>query len=739
MKKKSIRSKIFWMNVILVLVAVGLFDSYITYRIHEYTTLMEETNQEQNEIIMLTASESILNMTEDSFRAYVTAEAKLIDGEFWTMKHDLEMLAVEVQHLLSDDGAYSPEAILPPSAANAGKLTMQLLYSEDANPNSPVLQERIGRVSELGGMMMEIVEGGESMTDCFISLVGGATIIADSVPEAKLDASGRVLPSNAETRPWYIGAVAHGTRVWFSPPSRDNYYDAYEVMAGIPVYVNNKLAAICGGSLRMDALSQIVAEARLGGESSDVCLINENGVLIYSSRETGELGMSYDTYKRLRSAGNTDLVALVNLALEGQSGFTLLDLDGELTYIAYAPLETVGWTQMLLISQDEMYRAALNVTEQADDVLDSSIRYMRSTSGSLGYSIAIIALMLIALAVILSLFFAKRITNPIKHMTRRVSEMEGSDMTFRLDASMQTGDEIEVLARAFAGMSEKMRGYVAEIVQFTADKQRLDTELSVAADIQSNMLPSHFPAFPDRTDFDLYAVMDPAKEVGGDFFDFFLIDENRLALVMADVSGKGVPASLFMMISKVLIKNAALSGENRGPGEILRVVNNQLCEGNQDNMFVTVWLGILDLTDGSLVSASAGHEYPVFYREKTGFTLEKQEKHGLVMGAVEGVRFRETRWQMDPGDLLFLYTDGVPEATNAQKKLFGNERMLQALSDSLPLSRGTGKTGVPDLKILLWDVRREVDRFVGEAPQFDDLTMMCVAYYGKDGTPAAQA
>ena len=328
---------------------------------------------------------------------------------------------------------------------------------------------------------------------------------------------------------------------------------------------------------------------------------------------------------------------------------------------------------------------------------------------------------------------AKRLVDPIKRMTIRVSEMEGDDMSFQVEDVLLTGDEIEVLARAFANMSEKLRGYVSEIVSITSEKQRLDTELSVAADIQLNMLPTHFPAFPDRQEFDLYAVMDPAKEVGGDFYDFFLLDEDHLALVMADVSGKGVPASLFMVISKTIIKNVTLSGRYDNPAEILQDVNDRLCEGNEDDMFVTVWLGILTISTGRLVSACAGHEYPVFYRKNSGFVLE-HDPHGLAMGVLEGSRYRNVTWQMSPGDLLFLYTDGVPEANNSKQELFGEERMMKALGKSMVAARQGSASGEPDLQLLLRSLRAQIDDFAGETPQFDDLTMMCLEYKG-EGQP----
>ena len=251
------------------------------------------------------------------------------------------------------------------------------------------------------------------------------------------------------------------------------------------------------------------------------------------------------------------------------------------------------------------------------------------------------------------------------------------------------------------------------------EQNRIRTELSVARDIQASVLPRVFPAFPDRTEIDLYASMDPALEVAGDFYDFFFIDRDHLALVIADVSGKGVGAALFMMVAKNAIKNAALSGNYSSPGEILGNVNNKLCEDNEANLFVTVWLGILTLSTGKLVSANAGHEYPVLFSVETGFSLVK-DKHGPALGVVEGVRYKEFESTLRRGDGIFVYTDGVPEATNAYEEMFGNERMVEALN------RNTDKNP----EGLLRGIRKAVDLFVGDAPQFDDLTMLAVKYFG---------
>ena len=726
--KESLRTKIFRMNIILIAVAVLLFAVLGILQVQRYADLMEQTSRSQNTVIVDSLSDSMRSMATESFQKFVVSEAKIIDGEFWTMRHDLEILAKQVQMVLEEPSAYSPVEVPLPSQADAGKLSMQLLYSDRADQEDPALKEQILRIGGLRNMMLEMVEGGESLLDCMVSLQGGASIIVDRTPETKLGPDGEPQFYNAYRRPWYAGAVVHG-ETYFTPVNVDNYFDTYEVMVGVPVYVNGELAAVCGGSVMLDSFADIIANAKLG-EYTDTCLINENGNMIYSSRTDGELGMVGVELKSLLSGSNVELVSLVNEALKGDVGFSLLEVDGEKTYIAYAPIETLGWTQLLCISQENLNQTAYLLAERTDAVMEKSISELRSNEFVTIVTTLIIAVLMLALSGILSMVFSKRLVNPIKKMTLRVSEMKGDDMSFQVEDVLMTGDEIEVLARAFANMSEKMRGYVREIVNITSEKQRLDTELSVAADIQLNMLPTDFPAFPDRKEFDLYAVMDPAKEVGGDFYDFFLIDEDHLALVISDVSGKGIPASLFMVISKTVIKNVTMSGRFDNPAEILRDVNNRLCEGNKDDMFVTVWLGILTISTGKLVSACAGHEYPVFYRKGKGFILEK-DPHGLALGVMDGSRYRNINWQLNPGDLLFLYTDGVPEANNSREELFGNDRMLAALETSMRSAAEDSTGDETDLQRLLRGVRAQIDAFAGETPQFDDLTMMCLAYKGK--------
>ena len=290
------------------------------------------------------------------------------------------------------------------------------------------------------------------------------------------------------------------------------------------------------------------------------------------------------------------------------------------------------------------------------------------------------------------------------------SKMEGL-ADFRVE--VDTGDELEDLADSFQYMVAELNEYIRDLSRVTAEKERIGAELDVARHIQASMLPCIFPAFPERHEFDIFASMTPAKEVGGDFYDFFLVDDDHLALVMADVSGKGVPAALFMMISKTLLKSAAQSGLS--PKAVLEKVNDQLCENNDAEMFVTVWLGILEISTGKMKCANAGHEYPAVMRKGGDFELFK-DKHGFVLAGMEGARYREYELELHAGDRLVVYTDGVPEATNGANTLYGTDRMISALNGARDGS----------CRQMLEALHRDVDSFVDGADQFDDITMLCI-------------
>lgn len=338
------------------------------------------------------------------------------------------------------------------------------------------------------------------------------------------------------------------------------------------------------------------------------------------------------------------------------------------------------------------------------------------------FSISVLVLTAI-IAWISTLRMRKTVVTPINEIAEAArnyvtDKREGKDSTDHFSRlNIRTGDEIENLNLVMAEMERNIDMYVDDLRDVTAEKERVGAELDMAAKIQAAMLPHVFPPFPDKKEFDIYATMEPAKEVGGDFYDFFLIDEDHLCLVMADVSGKGVPASLFMMVTKVILQSCGMLGQSAS--EILNKTNQALCKDNQMEMFVTAWIGILELSTGKLTMCNAGHEYPVFKKPEGTFDLFR-DKHGFVLGGFEDETYTSTVLQLEPGTKLFLYTDGVPEAMNAKREAFGLDRMLLALNEEADASP----------KTLLQNVRTAVSHFVKDAEQFDDITMLCLEYKG---------
>ena len=322
---------------------------------------------------------------------------------------------------------------------------------------------------------------------------------------------------------------------------------------------------------------------------------------------------------------------------------------------------------------------------------------------------------------LICLFMVYRlIISPLKSVQENIRdyrETKDSETVIANLKEINSKNEIGDLKNDVIELAEEIDDYVDKIESISAEKHRIESELDMAKRIQLSMMPSVFPPYPDRNEFEIYASVEPAREVGGDFYDFFLIDKDHLCMVMADVSGKGVPAALFMMGSKIVIKNSAMLMNS--PAKILTRANESICENNEQDMFLTVWLGILELSTGKLVAANAGHEYPALMRAGEKFEIIKS-KHGFVIGGFEDAIYMDYELQLEPGDKLFLYTDGLPEATNGDNEMLGIDGMLDALNENCESHP----------EVILNGVKNAVDGFVKEAEQFDDLTMMCIEYKG---------
>ena len=357
-------------------------------------------------------------------------------------------------------------------------------------------------------------------------------------------------------------------------------------------------------------------------------------------------------------------------------------------------------------------------------LVESDILMPRIRSGAVRIVIYVLLYVFFIMVITMIIFYSfvrRRIIRPLKKLNTAAIEIaDNPDSNRDLVIDVYTGDEIETVARSFETMNQKLHEYIEENTRIMMEKQRVNMELGLATKLQADSLPSKFPAFPDRKEFLIYADMTPAKEVGGDFYDFFFIDDDNLAIIMADVSGKGIPAAMFMMMAKSLLKSRVLSGGD--PGTILHDVNNMICLNNPEMMFVTVWLGILNVKTGVMTTANGGHEKPLLYHSGGQFEIV-EDAHGVVLGIQKNMMFPSFEMTLEKGSKVLVYTDGVPEAMDVEEEQFGMDRLLDAVNSN--------PGGRPEDILMLVD--RDVYLYIGEAEQFDDLTMLCVEFYGPEG------
>lgn len=335
-----------------------------------------------------------------------------------------------------------------------------------------------------------------------------------------------------------------------------------------------------------------------------------------------------------------------------------------------------------------------------------------------GAALAIVLQDMLSVLYLIMIYFV--VLKPLKSVQSsiRLYEKTKKGEKVRKDlAKIENRNEIGELAEDISEMTKEIDEYVEQIEKITSERERVAAELELAARIQLSSLPNTFPPFPDRKEFDIYALMDPAKEVGGDLYDFFMIDDDHLALLIADVSGKGIPAALTMMMCLILIHNEVKQGNS--PAAVLHTVNDELLSRNPEQMFISVWLGVLEISTGKLTAANAGHEYP-FIKNPDGKYRIFRDKHGFVLGGMEDLYYKDYELQLSPGSRLFVYTDGLPEASDREGRMFGNDRIAKALNESCN----------DDVDHTIDHMREAVDQFVGSAEQFDDLTMLCLDYHG---------
>ena len=478
-------------------------------------------------------------------------------------------------------------------------------------------------------------------------------------------------------------------------------------------YIDRELAAAgySAADLRK-SVEKVAAE-----ENGSCFVLDKNGNVIFSSEDKGVLAASTKISNELRDS-EPSIAEAIRRMTEGQSGVMSVTLKEKVYYLAFAPLKSVSWSFGVVIEDAEVQMPVQRAVGKVREEMDSLGDILRQTAAECADEAGMALVPVLLLVFYASGYMAARLVRPIRRLSAGVREIAGGNFDKKLE--IRTGDEIEHLADSFNTMTEELKKYMQNLARAAAEREHARTELEVAAQIQSDMLPSDFPAFPERKEFDLFALMHPAKDVGGDFYDFYLLDENHLVITIADVSGKGIPAALFMGMSQIVLKDCVRMAKEQGNlAAALENANRRLCENNDAAMFVTVFLGMLELSSGHFVYADGGHCPPLLGHEGSYEFLAM--KKGVMLGLVEGP-YEQQSIDLAPGDTLFLYTDGVSEAMDEQERPFTEPRIQEVLNDLPP------EQGVEDM---LSAVRETLKAHAGIAEQSDDITMLGLRYAGK--------
>lgn len=532
---------------------------------------------------------------------------------------------------------------------------------------------------------------------------------------------------------------------------------ALTIVISIVSYFSTETALIDKYAERIQMITKTCADSVT---SEDINAINSR-----NGNESEEYKKIYDLFSKLGK--DNDLVYLYIHIPQKESSTVLLDIDTSETAYKYkdefsyrdvsvkvdSDLNPVKDSNGNLVVDEEAYKNytdiynnfVANRSFSEPVITDNEFGYMYGSSAPIlddnGKAVAMVntsismqsirdflrsflikiillsSVVILALLILFIIIVRKNIVLPIINLKNKTSGIVTSDkktVQFKDQIIDKTSnDEIGDLTDSFNYMLEELDEYIDNLKNVTAEKERIGAELNVATKIQSSMLPCIFPPYPDRKEFDIFASMFPAKEVGGDFYDFFLIDDNHLCTVMADVSGKGVPAALFMVIAKTLIKNSAQSGLT--PSEVFELVNNQLCENNEAGMFVTAFMAVLELSTKKLTYVNAGHNLPLLMRAGKSYEW-LDAKPGFVLAGMEEMVYTEREISLEKGDMFFMYTDGVTEAVNRQYELFSDPRLKDTLNKYKDCNHHD----------LLINIKKEIDVFANGADQADDITMLAL-------------
>ena len=685
-------------KLLLIVLAISLASVIIVSTI-SYTELLNLSGHAQDANIQLgfyasdNSREALIQQAETYIVRLASAKAAECDATLSRIQNEIMTMAAFMGELYANPHNFVGRVLPLPYEVSPDYATAKMQVAPNTQM-TPEIEAEMLLISNAEHLFSLVHAGNPNLSNAYMGSITGINF--------RWSVSNSFNPDfDPRERPWYMAAYeSNGEPIWL-----DAHVDAfgYIITTAAQAFrgANGNIAGVVASDIHLSTMVENILNMRIG-ETGFAFLLDQNGNYLahpfYDEIDTTMRDTENEQYNQL----------LQSMAM-GNQGVRRVEKNGTEHYIAYAPLPTTGWSLGIAVEMDEIIADAVLMKAAIDNQAIQAREQIREILNSVLFRFILLTCVMIIAVLVLSVMVSGTVTKPILKLTNGVIEVSKGNLENKID--IQTNDEIGVLASHYNKMTDDLSAYITNLAKMTAEKERIGAELDVATNIQASMLPRIFPAFPEREEFDIHASMHPAKEVGGDFYDFFMIDDDHLGVVIADVSGKGVPAALFMVIAKTLINNRARNGEE--PQDVFTNVNEQLCEDNDNAMFVTAWMGILQISTGKMTCVNGGHNPPALRKANGSFEFIKMKK-GLFLASMSGIKYSAFEIQMDPGDTLYMYTDGVTESHNESEQLYGEERLLATLNNN------PGATPSE----LLSQVKNDIDLFAGAMPQFDDITML---------------
>jgi len=705
--KSSVKYKISRLAYLTALIAIVFasvisISGYLLLRTYIYSV-----NEKLGKHTAQYSQHSIEYQLKEKLSSLVQKSAMYCDVTFHSIENKVHLLASSAEYVLKNPDNFISRPVLPPNPANEGIFTAQVQYVPSID--SRAYQREMPLLGNLQGLMLSLATSVGEVSTCYIGSELGYIIVVDDQPKK----DGPIV--DCRTRPWYLLARKQGEQIW-----TDIYPEAYGkgpvITCAKPFYhKNGEIAGVVGVEMLLSMLSDLVRDARVD-ELGASFIMDDRGTILVSDEKDADLleNFSFIVGTQFTASGQTSPVGDDNRP-ETFASVNTININSKEHFIAFAPINISSPSPI----PKKLYFASIVETsivnapalENTDSILNLTDTALKNINVIIFIAIALLIASNIAIFFFVGGYahrFSDTITKPIATLEKSVKIIANGQLDHHID--LKTNDELEYLGLSVNKMATDLQIYIQNLQRVTAEKERIDTELDLARRIQDSMLPRIHPHFSGYAEFDICAFIQPAKEIGGDFYDFYFILPQLLALVIGDVSGHGVPAALYMGTVKNLIKNYAKSGKS--PKEVCEFVNNLLCESNDEGMFATVFLAYINISNGSLSFVNAGHLPPLVSSEQRLVFLDSTPN--MMLGVRENQTFLQFDRHLSKGDKLFLYTDGVTEAINSDNELFSSARLLEVANKcaSLEMSQFCGS------------LRAEVEAFMGEARAIDDYTTL---------------